>query len=86
MFYVGDILWMETNQEVIPANFIGGAFWPDKVKVWFNKGKIQSFQNPVTKEWMPARINYKGSKQWYDKGIRISDPETYFKDRGGIQK
>ena len=74
MFYVGNILWVEKGdfREDIPANFTGGVFWSHGTKYWYNKGEWQSFQDPETGEWMPARIWANGKKFWYNKGEKHS--------------
>ena len=82
MFYVGDILWMEKDEKEyeIPDfnNFSGCIRWTGGTKIWYDKGKWQSFQDLETQEWMPARIWRDGTKWWYDKGERQSfqDPKT----------
>jgi len=72
MFYVGDVLWLEENENIydIPdfKNFSGCFRRPSGTKECFDKGEWQSFQDPVTKEWLPADSYADGTKYWYDKG------------------
>ena len=82
MFYVGSTLWLE-NREYLSSipnyqNFSGCIRYYTGTKFWIDKGKIQSFQDPVTGKWMPASVHYNGKKYWYDKDQLQSfqDPET----------
>jgi len=86
MFYVGNELWMEEGEgKDIPANLTGEVFWPDNgSRISYDKGLCQSFQDPETQEWIPSVIF--GIKFWFDKGEMISNPESYFRDRGGIKE
>jgi len=81
MFYVGDTLWMEWEEwlEDIPdfRNFSGHTNWFNGTKRSFDKGEFQSFQDPVTGEWMPAVIYPGETEYWYDKGNFVRNPETY---------
>jgi len=82
MFYVGDILWMEDgdyHSDISDIqNFCGCIRWPNRDMRWYDRGLKQSFQSPVTKEWMPASIGDDGEKRWYDKGDiqSFQDPVT----------
>ena len=42
------------------------------------KGKLQSFQDPKTQEWMPAEIYFDGTKYWRNQNSvqSFQDPET----------
>jgi len=90
MFYVGNTLWLEGKEwfSDIPnfPNFSGCIRYSNGIKFWYDKGKLHSFQNPKTQEWMPAYIYPDGTKVWYDKGEVIYNPESYFKDRGRIKE
>jgi len=76
MFYVGDELWFEEGEYFndIPGfqKFSGCARYPNGTKLWYEKGLRQSFQDPVTGEWMPAMVRPDGRKYWYEKGLRQS--------------
>jgi len=81
MFYVGDALWMEGEESLvnIPGfqKFSGCARYPSGTKYWYEKGLRQSYQDPVTGEWLPAIVWTNGGKMWYDKGRIVNNPETY---------
>ena len=86
MFYVGDILWMEKIDKYhnIPnhKDFSGCVRWTFGKTFgrleWFKDGRIQSPQDPVTGEWLPAVVWPNGLKEWFDDGRRHSFPsQTY---------
>ena len=71
MFYVGDILWLEEREEWVDIpnkfSYTGYVIWPeDHRTLHLEKGLIQSPQNPITQEWLPAYISEDGSRYWYD--------------------
>ena len=77
MFYVGNILWMESGETTqdIPNfrhNFSGCVRWTWGSLEWFKNGFQQSLQDPVTGEWMPAVVWEDGKKAWYDHGAAHS--------------
>ena len=82
MFYVGDIFWLEKGEYIcdIPNfdNYSGCIRYPSGSKFWYDKNLLQSFQDLVTGEWLPAISYSSGEKSWYDKGLRQSfqDPVT----------
>ena len=82
MFMVGDILWLEGEEYICDVpdlqNFSGCVHYLDGVKFWFDKGLLQSPQDPATGEWLPAQIFPNNRKCWYDKDKLQSfqDPKT----------
>jgi len=77
MFYVGNILWLEECErwQDIPDcdNFSGGVYFlADSSRRWYDTSLLQSPQNPITGEWLPAAIWADGEKQWRRKGLLYS--------------
>ena len=72
MFYVGDELWLEGGESSfdIPNfhTFSGSLRYPGGTKNWFDKGKLQSYQDPKTGITRPAIIHPSGTKEYYDRG------------------
>jgi len=74
MFYVGNELWLEEswNDGVDSIENFSGCIclWYDlsKQRCWFKDGAIQSPQDPVTGEWLPAVTFSNGLKMWYNEG------------------
>ena len=77
MFMVGDTLWLEYC-DIVPENFTGRMRFYFGSLLFYKEGQRQSFQDPVTGEWMPAFIRANGTKFWYDKDQMQSfqDPVT----------
>ena len=76
MFYVGNELWLEDRERLfdIPNYLIfsGCIRYSNGLKVWYNKNELQSLQDPITHEWMPAVIYNDGRKIWYKNGFQQS--------------
>ena len=81
MFYVGNTLWMENKESLsdIPnlESFSGRICFRLQVELWYENGELQSPQDPVTGEWMPAAYFPNNVKAWYDKGVLICIPKRY---------
>jgi len=73
MFYVGNILYLEKTESFLDIpnlnTFSGGAFYLNRIEHWFENGKYQSPQDPITGEWLPACVYPLTGKHWYDNDL-----------------
>ena len=84
MFYVGNEIWMERQEDFydLPGfkNFSGCIRYSNGDKAWYVDSKIQSFQDLVTQEWMPAIVWADGRKDWYNKDEQQSFQNSVTKE------
>ena len=77
---------LQSFQDLETGVWLPAIVYYDGGTRWYDEGWLHSFQDPKTGEWMPAIIYFDGTKEWHEKGTLIEDPETYFKNRGGIKR